>query len=215
MGDRVLRVLVAASAVLVVAGCAGSGAGAGGGSTGGSDAAWTPPAPALPVEVSAVGTVLEADEGPELCLGPIAESYPPQCSGPPIVGWDWSAVEGEESASGVTWGAYAVWGEWDGETFTVTREPVLAALHDPMVDPSAPDPWNPTLPPGPLPEAEAQRIQDELAEALPGFLASAYVNGRIVAEVMFDDGTVQSAADERYGEDAVVVVSSLKPIDAG
>jgi hypothetical protein len=40
------------------------------------------------------------------------------------------------------------------------------------------------------------------------------VNGRIVAEVMFDDGTIQAAADERYGEDAVVVVSSLKPVDA-
>ena len=171
--------------------------------------------PALPAEVSAVGTVLEADGGPELCLGPIAESYPPQCSGPPVVGWDWSAVDGEETASGVTWGAYAVWGAWDGETFTVTQEPVLAALYDPMVDPSAPDPWDPSLPPGPLPEAEAQQIQDELAEALPGFLASAYVNGRIVAEVMFDDGTLQAAADERYGGDAVVVVSSLKPVDAG
>lgn len=207
-----LGALVAASAMLVLAGCADTRPG---GAGTGSDAAWTPPSPASPVEVSAVGTVLEADDGPELCLGPIAESYPPQCSGPPIVGWDWSAVEGEESASGVTWGAYAVRGEWDGETFTVTGDPVLAALHDPMVDPTVPDPWDPTLPPGPLPEAEAQQIQDELAEALPGFLASADVNGRIVAEVMFDDGTIQAAADERYGEDAVVVVSSLKPVDAG
>ena len=211
MGDRVLGVLLAASAVLVLAGCAGSG----GGSAGGSDAPWAPPTPALPAEVSAVGTVLEADDGPELCLGPIAESYPPQCSGPPVVGWDWSAVDGEETASGVTWGAYAVWGDWDGATFTVTREPVLAALYDPMADPSARDPWDPSLPPGPLPEAEARQIQDDLAEALPGFLASAYVNGRIVAEVLFDDGTLQAAADERYGDDAVVVVSSLKPADAG
>ena len=212
MGDRVLRVLLAASVVLVLAGCAGS---SGGGSAGGSDAPWTPPTPALPAEVSAVGTVLEADGGPELCLGPIAESYPPQCSGPPVVGWDWSAVDGEETASEVTWGAYAVWGDWDGETFTLSREPVLAALYDPMADPSVPDPWDPSLAPGPLPEAEAQQIQDELAEALPGFLASAYVNGRIVAEVMFDDGTLQAATDERYGGDAVVVVSSLKPVDAG
>lgn len=206
MAHRRLGMLVAASAVLVVAGCAG---------TGGADAAWTPPSPALPTEVSAVGTVLEADDGPELCLGPIAESYPPQCSGPPVVGWDWGTVEGEESASGVTWGAYAVQGDWDGETFTVTGEPVLAALYDPMVDSSAPDPWDPSLPPGPLPEAEAQQIQDELAEALPEFLASASVNGRVVAEVMFDDGTLQAAADEHYGDDAVVVVSGLKPVDAG
>jgi hypothetical protein len=204
--------LVAASAVLVLSGCASTGRG---GPAGGPDDPWTPPTPALPAEVSAVGTVLEADGGSELCLGPIAESYPPQCSGPSIVGWDWAAVDGDESSSGVTWGTYAVWGDWDGETFTVTEEPVLAALYDPMVDPAAPDPWDPSLPPGPLPEAEAQQIQDELAEALPGFLASANVNGRIVAEVMFDDGTLQAAADERYGDDAVIVVSSLKPADAG
>ena len=214
MGDRRLRVVVGASVVLILAGCAGAG-GAGGGSTDGGVGGWTPPTPALPATVSAVGTVLEADDGPELCLGPIAESYPPQCSGPPIVGWDWSAVEGEDNASGVTWGAYAVWGDWDGDTFTVTEEPVLAALYDPMIDPSAPDPWDPSLPSGPLPEAEAQHIQDELADALPGFLTTAFVNGRIVAEVMFDDGTIQAAADEHYGDDAVVVVSGLKPAETG
>ena len=65
-------------------------------------------------------TVLEsADHGPQLCLGGVAESYPPQCGGPDIVGWDWSTVEAE-SASGTTWGTYSVTGTWDGETFTLT-----------------------------------------------------------------------------------------------
>lgn len=65
-------------------------------------------------------TVLESpDHGPQLCLGGVQESYPPQCGGPDIVGWDWSAVDAE-SANGTTWGTYAVEGTWDGETFTLT-----------------------------------------------------------------------------------------------
>ena len=65
-------------------------------------------------------TVLDSDDhGPQLCLGGVADSYPPQCGGPDIVGWDWSTVEAE-SANGTTWGSYSLTGSWDGETFTVT-----------------------------------------------------------------------------------------------
>ena len=32
---------------------------------------------------------------PELCTGPIAESYPPQCVGPVIGYWDWADHKGE------------------------------------------------------------------------------------------------------------------------
>jgi hypothetical protein len=213
-----IRALLAASAVVLIAGCAGQvGSGQGGsgqgGSGGGTDPDWEPATPALPAEVTAVATVLEKDGTPMLCLGAIAESYPPQCGGPTVVGWDWAAVEGEETASGVTWGAYAVWGDWDGETFTVTREPEPASLYDPMVDPTTPNPWDDTLPPGALPESEAEVVQAELDEVVPGLLTSAFVNGRVVVEVMFDDGTLQAAVDERYGDDAVVVLSSLKPAD--
>ena len=202
--------LLAASVMLLMTGCAAQG---GGGS--GADADWTPGAPALPAETTAVGTVLEKDGTPMLCLGAIAESYPPQCSGPTVIGWDWAAVDGEETASDVTWGAYAVWGDWDGETFTVTREPVLAALYDPIADPDAPNPWDDTLPPGAIPEQEAEHVQAQVEDAVPGLLSSAWVNGRVVVEVMFDDGTLQSAADEHFGEDAVVVISSLTPVADG
>lgn len=58
--------------------------------------------------------------GPMLCLGAMAMSYPPQCGDVPIANWDWDAVEGEETASGATWGQYQVVGTYDGETFTVT-----------------------------------------------------------------------------------------------
>jgi hypothetical protein len=40
--------------------------------------------------VTTVATVLQEGDGPpELCLGGVAESFPPQCGGPEIAGWDW------------------------------------------------------------------------------------------------------------------------------
>lgn len=194
---------MAASAAMVIVGCAGPPTDSDG---------WAPPAPTLPQAVHGTGTVLEGDAGPVLCLGPIAESYPPQCDGPAILGWDWSAVtEGWQSASGIMWGAYAVWGDWDGETFTVTREPVPAALHDPTNDFSKADPWDESRPRGTLSEAGAERVRAELERVVPGVLGSAIVHGRLVLEVRFDDGTLQEAIDERYGDDAVVVIPSLVP----
>ena len=64
-------------------------------------------------------TVLGDADGPKLCMGGVEDSLPPQCGGLPLVGWDWEAVEGEESAGGTTWGDYRVVGTFDGETFTV------------------------------------------------------------------------------------------------
>ena len=73
-------------------------------------------------EVQGVGTVLEsAEHGPQLCLGGVDESYPPQCSGPDLLGWAWADVDGAETANGTTWGDYAVTGSWDGERLTVTK----------------------------------------------------------------------------------------------
>jgi hypothetical protein len=67
-------------------------------------------------------TILESREhGPELCLGGVADSYPPQCGGVPIADWDWDLVDGEESASGTTWGNFHVVGTYDGSTFTVSE----------------------------------------------------------------------------------------------
>jgi hypothetical protein len=56
---------------------------------------------------------------PELCLGGIALSLPPQCGGPQVEGWDWDEVEGEESAAGTTWGDYEVTGYYDGKSLTL------------------------------------------------------------------------------------------------
>ena len=77
------------------------------------------------------GTVLESpDHGPELCLGPIAASLPPQCGGVPLVSWQWQSVSGEQTAIGTTWGEYSVTGSFDGEVLTLTEpagDPVTPA----------------------------------------------------------------------------------------
>jgi hypothetical protein len=116
----VRRLLLAVTPLLLLAGCAA-------GDPPGRRAEPTQP------RYQATGMVLQyKDRGPELCLGVIATSYPPQCEGLAILNWRWDQVEGEESAGGVTWGSYQVVGTYDGTSFTVTR----AVLVPPEVQPS-------------------------------------------------------------------------------
>ena len=165
---------------------------------------------AAPGQVIGQGTVLQKDgEEPQLCLGGVAESYPPQCGGPEIVGWDWDEVDGEESASGVTWGAYAVTGTWDGTVFT-SESAMLLALYDPMpiVDPLT-DPANA----GDTPESDLIAIQDELHASAPfEVLTSGPQNGYLFVTVIYDDGTIQAWVDDTYGIDKVAVRSALLDI---
>ncbi|GAA4188280.1 hypothetical protein [Microbispora amethystogenes] len=79
-------------------------------------------APAADTRYTATGTVLQnGKHGPQLCAS-VQESYPPQCGGADIVGWDWKAVRAE-SSGGVTWGDYRVVGTWDGSRLTLTEPP--------------------------------------------------------------------------------------------
>ena len=170
-----------------------------------------PAVPAAAGEVLGQGTVLQSDgDEPQLCLGAVAESYPPQCSGPPIVGWDWAAAEQEESASGVTWGTYAVQGTWDGTEFTLTEPPIPLSLYDRMrID----DPYLDESNPGPSSENELAGVQADVGTLdLPGLLGSWTTNGYLFVQVVHDDGEIQSFLDARYGPDVVVVQSALRPV---
>ena len=68
------------------------------------------------------GVLESRQHGPELCTSMLT-SDPPQCGGVPVVGWDWNAVEGEDSANGTTWGAWHLVGTFDGKRFTLTEIP--------------------------------------------------------------------------------------------
>lgn len=92
-----------------------------------------PAADDAPQRYTADITVLQnARHGPQLCAT-VAESDPPQCGGPDIVGWDWEAVE-HTSRRGVRWGSYRVVGTWDGDRLTLTlTEPARPSLAAPAV----------------------------------------------------------------------------------
>ena len=139
----------------------------------------------------------ELDGDAELCLGAVAESYPPQCSGLPLTNWTWEGVDGSESSGDTTWGAYAVQGTYDGEAFTVTQPPVMLALYDPMApeDPTGGEP-------GAGDEQTLQAIQEELPDALgEAYLGSYPDNGWLWVDVMWDDGTWHKLHQKHFGAD--------------
>ncbi len=203
--NRILVTLAACGlASLAVTGC---GSPAASDATAGASLGSTSPAPPEK-EVVGQGTVLDAGGGPQLCLGAVAESYPPQCAGIPLEGWTWDAVEGAESSGDVTWGAYAVQGAYDGGVLTVTQPPILLALYDPMPtdDPTGGEP-------GTTPERTLLDIQEHLPDLLGGaYLSSFPQDGRLWVDVVWDDGTWQNAADHDYGDGAVIIRSALHEV---
>jgi hypothetical protein len=167
-----------------------------------------------PTAVTAVvgqGTVLQVEgEAARFCLGAVMESYPPQCSGPELTGWDWDAVEGEETASGVTWGTYAVWGDWDGTRLAVTGT-IMLALYDPMpID----DPYLDADNPGSTSETDLLVIQEAVQREAPAdVLTSVPQNGYLFVTVVFDAGAVQEWANVTYGPDVVLIRPALRLVE--
>jgi hypothetical protein len=204
--------LVGGALALALSGCANGAAPA---DSAGGDAPPTVPTAnaAAPGEVVGQGTVIQTDEeGVMLCLGAVAESYPPQCSGPEVVGWDWEQAGGSESASGVSWGTYAVYGTWDGTALTVTQPPIMLALYDPMREF---DPFTDPANAGESTEDELTAVQERVGnDEFVDVLTSWPENGYLFVQVIYDDGSVQRYVDERYGEDVVQVRSALKDLDA-
>jgi hypothetical protein len=201
-----LWVALASAGLVTLAGCASAP-----GSSGSAGSARFPQ-PVATDEVVGQGTVLQkGDTRPELCLGAVAESYPPQCSGPPIVGWDWAAVDASESAAGVTWGSYAVTGTWNGTEFTVTQAAVPLALYDPLAR------FDPRLEPdnaGASDESSVRRLQDDVsAGRYPGVLSDWTENGYLWIAVIYDDGSVQDYFDDNWGAGVVAVQSALRAAD--
>ncbi|MGF6823606.1 hypothetical protein M2317_002519 [Microbacterium sp. ZKA21] len=161
--------------------------------------------------VIGTGTVMDIDGDVKLCLGGIAESYPPQCSGIPVIGWSWHGVDGSEQVDDVRWGAYAVTGDYDGEAFTATEAPTLLALYDPRGLEEEDEHE------GSRTDQELQVLQDEIITRFSSepemLLGSWPAGGRLVVDVVWDDGTLQRAADDDFGADAVVIRSALREVE--
>lgn len=157
------------------------------------------PRPSATGPVLAVGTVIDAGT-PMLCFN-VAASYPPQCGGPTIVGWDWSLVAHEE-ASGVRWAdGVALRVTYDAEAFTIapTEAPLdLASITMPARE----------IPAGDLDEATIAALQaDLLTLERADVQGHGGENGTYVVDVVYDDGSMQSALDGIYGPGVMHVAS--------
>lgn len=159
--------------------------------------------------VIGVGTVLDVAGDVQLCLGAVMESYPPQCSGVPLDDWAWDGVDGSESSGETTWGAYAVYATYDGERLTNTDPPIMLALFDPVA------PEDPTGGvEGTTSDADLASIQDDISARLGADALTVTTDrGYVWLQVVWDDGTIQDAADAEFGDDVVIVTSSLREID--
>ncbi|WP_108719774.1 hypothetical protein [Miniimonas sp. S16] len=231
----VTRALGPLLAVVLLAGCTAPGTGGAGasqgasaeptdvtaaaGSGGSTGAGGTDPGVTDPgVTVYTAATTLLQRDGadPVACLGGVLESYPPQCSGPVVIGLDWDDVADAEHASGVTWGTGWVVGTYDGErdTFTLTR-PVAPDAPDgleltdialPALAPLCDDPWRggdesavalvdgpdgPDLPPA---AHDAANLLHERATALPGYVETYVSDGVSEFNVLLtEDSDVEAA----------------------
>ncbi|QUW18966.1 hypothetical protein [Agrococcus sp. Marseille-Q4369] len=212
--------LAATVVLLAVAGCATAGPGSSGGPA--PSATSAPAAPAQPVAtgadaqaqlaglpmpsatepVMAIGLVLDDGE-PILCLGPVMESAPPQCSGPALARFDWAQLEPVEM-EGVRWAQVAMQVTYDAASHTVTQAGDLldlAAITMPAIE----------YPTGDLDEATIAAVQadlDSLERA--DVLGHVGMDGVVVLSVTFDDGSMQAALDEIYGDGVVFVESALR-----
>ncbi len=74
------------------------------------------------IEWEFIGTVID-DGQALLCPSGVMTSLPPQCEGVPVLGLDWSTVEGVETAGGVRWADFTLVGTYDGSVFELTRPP--------------------------------------------------------------------------------------------
>lgn len=194
---RVLAPLIPLVLVVALVGCAvqpGSG---------GDAATIVVPAADPSQEVSAFVTVIDDGSGAALCPL-VLESYPPQCGDPiPVDGWSWDGLEGIDQVGDVRWGFYRVFGLWHGDGFTVTLPPEWAAAIDPL---------RPDLE-GDLTSDETATISNELDAILQGDFRVSVGDGIVLVEVRYDDRSLQSALDQRYGDDHVTVMPLFEPFD--
>ena len=142
------------------------------------------------VRTASLVTVLDEGDGPRLCLGPVAQSLPPQCSGLPVTGWDWATHPEHEEAAGVKWGSFVVTGTFDGTALAATGA-IPAALYDAAAE----EPEEPLGTPckGPVEVTDAAKATPEALDAtmnsaatLPD-LAMTWLDGGTINVAVTDD----------------------------
>lgn len=155
-------------------------------------------------QVEFLVTVIDSGDGPELCIGGVATSLPPQCSGPVAAGLD---MEGwSEELNGVRWGDRSVvvtWPPIDGVVTVVADSPLI--------------PWDVEFPPEALP-AECRDVQtaagtgaiNDYANSLGARNGGLYLasDGTLVLQVVGDPAPHRAALEEFGGACVVEVARS-------
>jgi hypothetical protein len=221
MGHMTLKRLIPVAALLALAAC-GQGTDAGGSDGPSSSPDGTSSGGGAPsadgVVYRGALTVLQGVErdAPELC-GVVAESYPPQCGGLPVTGWDWDAVAHEE-AEGVRWGSYIVTGTFDGESLVLTEDPVPTEEVDmadhPELQYSEPEIGDPAED---LSAEELQAIADELVAEFPVYVYGGWADeqhGVALVDALLVTPELEAYAAEHFPEDTVAFSAMLRPVEA-
>lgn len=157
--------------------------------------------PERATQVEFVTTVIDSGDGPELCIGGVATSFPPQCSGPVAAGLD---MEGwSEEWNGVRWGDRSVvvtWPPIHGIVNVVADSPVVS--------------WDVAFPPEELPAAcrdvetaAGVGVINEYARSLGAGNGGLYLasDGTLVLQVVGDPAPHRAAMAE-FGGACVVEV---------
>jgi hypothetical protein len=152
-------------------------------------------------QVEFVVTVIDSGDGPELCVGSVALSLPPQCSGPVAAGLDMAGWSQE--MNGVRWGDRSVvvtWPPVDGTVDVVSDSPVIA--------------WEVVYPPEELP-AECRDVETaagvgvihDYARSLGARNGGLYLasDGTLVLQVVDDPAPHRAALAESGGACVVEV----------
>lgn len=184
--------------------------------------------PAGAEELVTQGIVMQAspDSRVELCVGPIAESYPPQCRGPELLGeFSWDDVPAREQG-GVRWseeGYFAV-GRYDraADTFTLSRglsatppDGFVMPTSDPVEFPRlCEDPFRGGDPSSAADLAAQERLQQRLP-AIDGYVTSWVSDGvSLFNVVVTGDAEAAHAALREVWQGGLCVVQRDLPTAA-
>lgn len=133
------------------------------------------------------------------------------------MGWDWADVDGDESASGTTWGDYEVTGTWDGSALTLTERPTrpsTAPTEEPDLSTPCPEPvggWA-VVDPATTNQAALDAV-GQAAQARPDF-AGLWWDQPIRGSVAMND-PADLVVNVRVAGDVAAAERELRPIWGG